>query len=90
MQDSWIAWTIGVFGVFGLTEMGALIFFIGETKAILSSMKDKLDTIDKILDKHDDGMYKDTDAAKDFALRDSQINAIWGKIDEIKEKVFIR
>ena len=90
MQETWAMWVLGIFGVFGLSEMAALIFFIGETKAILNSMKDKLEGIDNVLEKHGDGMYTDTDAARDFAFRDHQIKAIWDKIDEIKEKVFIR
>ena len=90
MQENWISWGLGIFGVFVLAEVGALIYFIGKTEAVLNSIGEKLDAIDRILDKHSDGMYKDTDAARDFAFRDSQIKAIWQKIDEIKEKVFIR
>lgn len=90
MQDNWIPGAILTLGIFGLAQIGSLVWFIAETKTLLKIILDNVTKLEGILKDHDRNRYTNLDATKDFAFRDQQIKAMWETIDQIKEKVYMR
>lgn len=69
--------------IFMLTHLIGSIWWASQITTTLDFMKESVDIMTKAIIKHESTYYSKEEAAKDFAYRDKEIEAIWRKLDTI-------
>ncbi len=64
-----------------LVHAGSSIWWASKINATVGFQNEILKTLQRALITHETMKYSKEEAAKDFALRDKQLDAIWKKID---------
>jgi len=76
--DSHIITTILIYAI---GNIGALIWLISTLKTDMNWLKQNHDEIKKT-------SYSQSDAAKDFLVRDREVKSLWNRLDEVRKKVY--
>ena len=77
-------------GIFVVTHLGTVIWFMSWAKTTLGIFRADITRLEVAISKISDSNYTKSDAEKDFAIRDrehkNEHSAIWRRIDELKSK----
>ena len=68
--------------LFIVTHGGATIWFASKVNTTLGFIENSIKNLGDALLRHEAERYTKSEAAKDFAMRDSQIAAIFRKLDD--------
>lgn len=72
--------------IFALVHTGGFIWWMSRIDTTLNILAKTVEDISKQIAQHEAIYAKRIDVEKDFALRDQSINAMWKRIDELKDK----
>jgi hypothetical protein len=72
--------------LFVIVHTAGFIWWMSRIDTTLKILSETVKEMVKQISHHDVIYAKRTEVEKDFALRDQSINAMWKRIDEIKDK----
>lgn len=90
---------MNVWGIIGvcisiLALAGSIMFHLFKTTwwmatltVSLTALKDSVEDIKKVIARFEAIKYTTEDAARDFAIRDAQIKAMWNRVDELSDQM---
>lgn len=84
MDAAWIGIIVAI-GTSVITHVCVAIWWASKINTTLSFLQKAIETLNDTVIRHDADRYTKNDAAKDFAIRDNQLSALWRRIDEMKK-----
>ncbi len=72
-------------GLFALVHTGGFIWWMSRIDTTLNLLGKTVTEISNKMAQHEAIYAKKEDVAKDFVVRDGQINALWKKVDSLQE-----
>lgn len=73
-------------GLFALVHTAGLIWWMSKVATTIGILNATVEKISTQLSRHEATYYSKEDAVRDLTIRDKQLEAMWKRIDELKDR----